>query len=450
MTQGSKTSRDSFSSKFGVIAAAAGSAIGLGNIWRFPSVTAENGGAAFLFIYLLCILILGIPVMLSEFMIGRSAQRNPYGAFKKLAPRTAWYITGLMGVVAAFMILAFYAVVSGWTLEYLYQSFTGNLVDKSSGELQTMFNSFRDDSFRPLLWFFIFMGLTAWIIIAGVRSGIEKVSKVLMPLLLVMLIFIAIYALTLPGSFAGVKYLFNPDFSKITPDVIFKALGQAFFSLSIGMGTLITYGSYIKKRDNLAGTTLSVVGADTFIAILAGIAIFPAVFALTDVQLLDMAQETGEALMFITLPSILNNVPGGQILSAMFFILLAVAALTSTISMLEVIVAFLTEEFNISRRKATISSAIAVSVLGVLSVLFVGVFRFLNFSSVNILLPLGGLLIVLFVGWYLSRKFTIDELSNDGKLSSKYIPVFLFLVKYIAPIAIAMVFIYGIINAVRA
>lgn len=449
MTQGSKVQRDSFSSKFGVIAAAAGSAIGLGNIWRFPSVTAENGGAAFLFVYLLCIVILGIPVMLSEFMIGRSAQRNPYGAFRKLAPKTVWYITGLMGVVAAFMILAFYAVVSGWTLEYLYQSFTGNLVAKSSDELQLMFNSFRDDSFRPLMWFFIFMGLTAWIIIAGVRSGIEKVSKVLMPLLLVMLVFIAVYVLTLPGSFEGVKYLFDPDFSKITPDVIFKALGQAFFSLSIGMGTLITYGSYIKRKENLTGTTLSVVGADTFIAVLAGIAIFPAVFALTDVQLLDMAQETGEALMFITLPSILNNVPGGQILSAMFFILLAVAALTSTISMLEVIVAFLTEEFKISRRKAAISAAVAVSILGVLSVLFVGVFRFLNFTSVNILLPLGGLLIVIFVGWYLSRQFSIEELTNEGKLKGKFIPVFLFLVRFIAPIAIAMVFIYGIINAVR-
>ncbi len=447
--QGSSEPRDSFSSKFGVIAAAAGSAIGLGNIWRFPSVTAENGGAAFLFIYLLCILILGIPVMLSEFLIGRSAQRNPYGAFKKLAPGKAWFITGLMGVLAAFMILAFYAVVSGWTLEYLYQSFTGNLADKNSAELKEMFNSFRNDSYRPLLWFVVFMGFTAWIIISGIRSGIERYTKILMPMLLVLLIFIAIYVLTLPGAKEGVKYLFNPDFSKITPDVIFKALGQAFFSLSIGMGTLITYGSYIKKKENLTGTTLSVVGADTFIAVLAGIAIFPAVFALTDVQLLDMAKETEEALMFITLPSILNNIPGGLILSAMFFVLLAVAALTSTISMLEVIVSFLVEETKLTRRKATIYSTLAVSVLGILSALYVGVFRFLNFTSVNILLPIGGFFIVLFIGWFLSKKITRDELTNNGSMKGKYIPVYLFLVKYLAPIAIAIVFIYGIINALK-
>jgi neurotransmitter:Na+ symporter, NSS family len=447
--QGSSAPRDSFSSKFGVIAAAAGSAIGLGNIWRFPSVTAENGGAAFLFIYLLCILILGIPVMLSEFLIGRSAQRNPYGAFKILAPGKVWFITGLMGVMAAFMILAFYATVSGWTLEYLYQSFSGNLANKNSTELSDMFHSFRNDSYRPLLWFAVFMGITAWIIISGIRSGIERYTKILMPMLLVMLIFIAIYVLTLPGAKAGLKYLFNPDFSKITPDVIFKALGQAFFSLSIGMGTLITYGSYIKKKENLTGTTLSVVGADTFIAVLAGIAIFPAVFALTDVQLLDMAKETEEALMFITLPSILNNVPGGIILSAMFFILLAVAALTSTISMLEVIVSFLVEETRLTRRKATIFSALSVSVLGVLSVLFVGVFRFLNFTSVNILLPIGGFFIVLFIGWFLSKKITRDELTNSGSLKGKYIPVYFFLVRYLAPIAIAIVFIYGIINALK-
>jgi NSS family neurotransmitter:Na+ symporter len=387
--------------------------------------------------------------MLSEFIIGRSAQRNPYGSFKKLAPGKPWFITGIMGVTAAFMILAFYAVVAGWTLEYLYQSFTGNLIDKNTTELKEMFNDFRNNSFRPLMWFFIFMGLTALIIISGVRSGIEKYSKVLMPMLLVMLIFLAIYVLTLPGSFAGVKYLFNPDFSKITPDVIFKALGQAFFSLSIGMGTLITYGSYIKKKENLSLTTFSVVGADTFIAVLAGIAIFPAIFALTDVQILDMAKETEEALMFITLPSILNNIPGGQILSAMFFILLSVAALTSTISMLEVIVAYMVEELKLARKKATILASIAVSILGVFSVLFVGVFRFLNFTSVNVLLPLGGLLIVLFVGWHLSKKITKEEFTNNGELKGKLLPIFLFLVKFIAPIAIAIVFIYGIINVLN-
>ncbi len=439
--------RDSFTSKFGVIAAAAGSAIGLGNIWRFPYVTGENGGAAFLFIYLICIIIIGVPVMLSEFVIGRSAQKNPYGAFKKLAPGKSWYLIGLMGVAAAFMILAFYTVVAGWTVEYVYQSFTGNLAGKSTVQLQKMFHDFRYDSIRPILWFFIFMGLTGWIVISGVKNGIEKYTKILMPLLLVMLLTMAIYVLTFDGASKGLKFLFNPDFSKITPAVILKALGQAFFSLSIGMGTLITYGSYIRKNDNLGTTAISVAGADTFIAILAGIAIFPAIFAFADVEHLNVNDITDEGLVFITLPNILINIPGGQIFSTMFFILLSVAALTSTISVLEVIVAYFSEELGIIRQKATYVAVALVSVLGILSVFFSGVFGFLNYTTANILLPLGGLFIVLFIGWFYAKKHTVDELSNSGKLKAKYIPAFRFSVRFIAPIAIAVVFLYGIFTS---
>lgn len=449
MNQGSSSPRDSFTSKFGVIAAAAGSAIGLGNIWRFPYETGVNGGGAFLVIYLLCILIIGLPVMISEFLIGRSAQRNPVGAFRQLAPKQPWYLIGLMGVVAAFMILAFYTVVAGWTLEYIFQSLLGNLGHKDPVQLKVMFDSFRYESYRPLLWFVIFIGLTGWVVIAGISKGIEKYTKILMPLLLFMLIVMAVYVLTLPNAFRGVEFLFKPDFSKITPEVILKALGQAFFSLSIGMGTLITYGSYIKKKENIGSTALSVVGADTFIAVLAGIAIFPAIFALSNVQSLDVTQLADEGLVFITLPSILYSVPGGQILSTMFFILLAVAALTSTISVLEVIVTYFVEELRLTRRRATVSAVASVSVLGVLSVFLTGVFGFLNFTTANILLPLGGLFIVVFVGWFLSRTIMRDELTNSGLLKGKYIPVYLFLVKFIAPIAIAIVFIYGILNAIK-
>ncbi len=446
MNTGSSLPRDSFSTKFGVIAAAAGSAIGLGNIWRFPYETGVNGGGAFLVIYLLCILIIGLPVMISEFLIGRSAQRNPYGAFKLLAPGKPWYLIGLMGVLAAFMILAFYTVVAGWTLEYIYQSFMGSLKGKDPVQLKQMFDNFRYDSYRPVLWFAIFIILTGWVVIAGIKNGIEKYTKILMPLLLLMLISMAVYVLTLPGASAGLEFLFKPDFSKITPEVILKALGQAFFSLSIGMGTLITYGSYIKKKENLSGTALSVVGFDTFIAVLAGIAIFPAIFALTSVENFDVTRLADEGLVFITLPSILYSVPGGQILSTMFFILLAVAALTSTISVLEVIVTYFVEELKLVRRKATIVAVGSVSVLGVLSVLFTGVFSFLNFTSANILLPLGGFFIVLFVGWFLSRKVTQDELTNNGTVRARMLPVYLFLVRFIAPIAIAIVFLYGLLN----
>jgi len=449
MSQESSSPRDSFSTKFGVIAAAAGSAIGLGNIWRFPYETGVNGGGAFLVVYLVCILLIGLPVMISEFLIGRSAQRNPFGAFKSLAPGKPWYLIGLMGVVAAFMILAFYTVVAGWTLEYIYQSFAGTLKGKDPIELKGMFDSFRYESYRPLLWFVIFIGLTGWVVIAGIKNGIEKYTKILMPMLLIMLVAMSVYVLTLPGAGKGLEFLFKPDFSKLTPNVILKALGQAFFSLSIGMGTLITYGSYIKKKENLGSTALSVAGADTFIAVMAGVAIFPAIFALSNVGEFDVTRLADEGLVFITLPSILYSIPGGPILSTMFFILLSVAALTSTISVLEVIVTYFVEELKLTRKRATISAVASVSILGILSVLFSGVFGFLNFTSANILLPLGGLFIVLFVGWSLSKKITREELTNSGSIKGKFIPLYLFLVKFIAPVAIAIVFIYGIWNAIH-
>lgn len=446
---GLPSNRESFGSKFGVIAATAGSAIGLGNIWRFPYVVGENGGAAFIIIYLGFVIAIGIPVMLSEFSIGRSAQLNVYGSFRKLAPKKPWYLIGLMGVVAAFMILAFYTAVAGWTLEYLYQSVIDGFHGKSPEELNSMYDNFIGGTSRPLIWFFVFMGLTAFIIMAGVKNGIEKSTKILMPLLLVLLLILIVRSVTLPGAAKGISFLFKPDFSKITASTFLEALGQAFFSLSIGMGTLITYGSYIQKSDNLGSTAFSVAMADTLIAILAGLAIFPAVFAF------NITPGYGEGLVFVTLPNIFEQMPGGTVFSIMFFILLGVAALTSTISVLEVIVAFFVEELKMKRKAATWLATSTVSVLGILCVLSTSslaefkifgftVFGLMNFTTANILLPLGGFFIVIFVAWFFGRDKAKNELSNEGKLKATYIPLFIFIVKFVAPLAIAFVFLQGI------
>ncbi len=441
--------RESFGSKFGVIAATAGSAIGLGNIWRFPYVAGENGGAAFIIIYLGFVIAIGIPVMLSEFTIGRRAQLNVYGSFRKLAPNRPWYLIGLMGVAAAFMILAFYTAVAGWTLEYIYQSIIGGFHGKSPEELNSMYNNFIGGTSRPLIWFFVFMTLTAIIIMAGVKNGIEKSTKILMPLLLVLLIILIVRSVTLPGAAKGISFLLKPDFSKITALTFLEALGQAFFSLSIGMGTLITYGSYIQKKDDLGTTAFSVAMADTLIAILAGLAIFPAVFAF------NIAPGYGEGLVFVTLPNIFEQMPGGTIFSIMFFVLLGVAALTSTISVLEVIVAFFVEELKMKRKAATWLATFSVSILGILCVLSTSslanfkilgftVFGLMNFTTANILLPLGGFFIVIFVAWFFGRDNTRTELTNNGKLKALYIPLFLFIIKFVAPLAIAFVFLQGI------
>lgn len=441
--------RESFGSSFGVIAATAGSAIGLGNIWRFPYVAGENGGAAFLLVYIGFIIVIGVPVMLSEFVIGRSAQQNAFGSFRKLAPGKPWYLIGLMGVVAAFMILSFYTAVAGWTLEYIYQSLINGFAGKSSGELESMFNEFTGSSYRPVLWFFVFMALTAIIIMLGVKKGIEKSTKILMPLLFVLLIVLAIRAMTLPGAMEGVNFLFRPDFSKITTKSILEALGQAFFSLSIGMGTLITYASYIPKDNNLRRTAVSVAFTDTFVAILAGLAIFPAVFAF------NIAPGSGAGLVYITLPNIFQQMPGGFVFSLMFFVLLGVAALTSTISVLEVIVAFFSEELNMSRKAATWVSTALVSILGVMASLSWGlmsdvkifgksIFDMLDYTSANILLPLGGFFIVLFVAWFFGREEVKEELSNNGKLSVKYLPFYLFVIRFLAPLCIAFIFLQGL------
>jgi neurotransmitter:Na+ symporter, NSS family len=449
MSNSDFTPRDSFSSKFGIIAAAAGSAVGLGNIWKFPYVLGQNGGGAFLVVYILFIIAIGLPVMLSEFSIGRMAQRNAIGSFKKLGKGTPWYLVGVMGVAAAFLILSFYSAVAGWTLEYISKSVTNSFAGRDESQLNLMFTSFISGTWRPLFWQLVFMILTGWIVAAGIKKGIEQYTKVLMPLLVIMIIILCIRSLTLPGAGEGLSFLFKPDFSKLSTDAILSALGQAFFSLSLGMGTLITYGSYVGKNNNLSNTVVQVSVADTLIAIMAGIAIFPAVFAFG----IDPGE--GPGLVFITLPNIFQQMTGGYFFALIFFVLLAVAALTSSVSVLEVVVAYFVEELQLPRKRATIFASVMITVLGVFCTLSFGIisdvnffgmsfFDLMDFTASNILLPLGGFFIVMFVGWYLGSASARREISNEGTLGVKHFPVFMFLVRFVAPFAITLVFIYGL------
>ncbi len=441
--------RAQFSSKFGLIAAAAGSAIGLGNIWKFPYITGVYGGAAFLFVYLGFILAIGLPVMLSELIIGRKSRRNAFGAFKKLAPGTPWMMIGSFGVAAAFLILSFYGVVAGWSIKYIIFSITNHFHNSTPGEIAQSFNTFIADPLSPLIYQVIFMVLTGAIVIIGVQKGIERYSKVLMPVLLVLIIILDIRAVTLKGAGEGLHFLFNPDFSKLSFEGVLSALGHAFFSLSLGMGTLITYGSYVNKNDNLINTALQVTVADTVIAILAGIAIFPAVFAF------NIEPGQGVGLIFITLPNVFMQMPGGHIFSILFFVLLTIAALTSAISILEVVVAYFTEELKIKRQISTIFATALITLLGIICSLSLGIFSdieiakrnifdFLDHISANILLPLGGMFIALFMGWAFGKYRVFREVAHGGKLKGWLLKIFMILVKFVAPLAIFIVFLQGL------
>ncbi|WDV45950.1 sodium-dependent transporter [Clostridiaceae bacterium M8S5] len=444
--------RDSFKSRLGILAAAAGSAIGLGNIWRFPHITGTNGGGAFLIVYLVCIVLIGLPIMISEFIIGRSTKKNAIGAFRELAPKTPWSIIGWMGLLCAVVILSFYGVVAGWCMHYVSNSITNSFAGKSVTELSNMFTSLISSNWLPIIWQLLFMAITGYIVAAGIKNGIEKYSKILMPLMFLLIIILDIRALTLDNAMEGINFLFKPKFNELTLDAVFLALGHAFFTLSLGMGTMLTYGSYINDGENLKSTAVNVSIADTVIALLAGIAIFPAVFSY------GIKPDTGAGLAFISLPLVFEQMPFGNIFGILFFSLLAVAALTSSISILEVIVAYFTEEFNMSRTKVTVFSTLFVSIIGILCSLSNGILKeytifgmtfmnFMEYLSANILLPLGGLLICLFVGYYMDKKIIKDQLRNKGSISSissTFLVIFLLLVKFISPIAILIVFLKGI------
>lgn len=449
MANTDSSKRDSFGSKFGIIAATAGSAIGLGNIWKFPYIAGENGGGVFLVIYLIFIVLIGVPVMMSEFIIGRKAKQNVFGAFRQLTSHGFWKIIGVMGVLAAFLILSFYGTIAGWTIEYLFIAIKNGFAQNSASEINTMFEVFSTSAIKPVLLQIVFMGLTAYIVIGGIKKGIEKYTKILMPLLLIIIIYLDITAVSLKGGIEGLKFLFQPDFSKLTTTCIIDALGHSFFTLSLGMGVLITYASYFQKDTNLTETSISVAGADTLIALLAGIAIFPAVFAF------HAEPGSGPGLVFMTLPNIFKLIPGGYIFSILFFLLLAVAALTSSISILEVVVAYVSEEKNITRKKATILTTILITITGILCTLSFGplnnlklggftIFDIFDKLASNILLPLGGMLISIFIGWKLNKHIITEELSNYGTIKIKFAKLFMFLVRYLAPIAIFFVFVHGL------
>ena len=446
-----KKKRDGFGSKIGIIAAAAGSAIGLGNIYRFPCELGNNGGAAFLLVYLAVVIFLGIPVMLSELVIGRRSQSNSVGAFKKLAPKTAWPIVGYMGVLCGFLIFAFYSTVSGWTLEYIVKSVSNSFHGKDMAALEQDFANFHNMGWRNVMWQAIFIVLTGFVVFKGVQNGIEKYAKILMPVLLVILVILGIRSMTLPGAKEGLAFLFKPDFSKINGGVLISALGQGFFSLSLGMGVLITYGSYEKKSDNLTSTAFSVVLADTVIALLAGIVIFPAAFSF------GVNPQAGMGLVFNTIPMIFNQMTGGYVFCIIFFILLAIAALTSTISLLEVVVAYISEELHVKRQWATVIACAATMLLGCFASLSLmdhtpftiggkTVFDALDFITANVMLPLGGILIVIFVGWRFGKAKFFQEVTNEGTIKASLKKVILFIIRYLAPVAIAIVFISGLIK----
>lgn len=437
--------RATFGSKIGVILATVGCAVGLGNIWRFPYMLGENGGAAFLLVYISCILFLGIPVMITEFFIGRYSRKNAAGAFKVMAPGTKWSVIGYNGVTAAFLILGYYAVVSGWTLEYIVQAFSGSLEGKNATDFADEFTAFSTGVFRPILWTVVFIALTHIIIVSGVKEGIERASKVMMPMLFLILIALCVRSITLPGASEGLTFLFNPDFSKIDSSVVLSAMGQAFFSLSIGMGCLITYASYFGKQTNLQTTALQVTILDTLVAVLAGVMIFPAVFSF------GIEPTTGPELVFITLPNVFEQLPFGNIWSFVFFVLLALAALTSTISLHEVSTAYVHEEYHVSRKKAAIIVSVGVTIVGILSSLSMGLlksytlfglnfFNLLDFVTAKIMLPLGGMMICIFTAKRVDKLLLKEEVTNHGTIRFYFFNTYAFFVKYIAPIGIGLIF----------
>ena len=446
-----KNNRANFGSKLGVILASAGSAVGLGNIWRFPFETGNHGGAAFILIYLGCVLFFGIPIMVAEFSIGRHSRANTAGAYQKLAPGTHWRWVGRMGVLAGFLILGYYSVVAGWTLEYIVQAGTNAFAGQSANDFIASFNGFIAHPWRPALWMAVFMLMTHFIIVKGVEKGIEKSAKIMMPMLFLVLIVLAVCSVSLPGARAGIEFLLKPDFSKVNGNVLLGAMGQAFFSLSLGMGCLCTYASYFRNDTNLPKTALNVGWIDTMVAILAGFIIFPAAFSV------GIQPDAGPSLLFITLPNVFQQAFGNLpwlavILSIMFYVLLALAALTSTISLHEVVTAYLHEEFNLTRGRAAKLVTAGCTFLGVLCSLSLGVgkeltvfgltlFDLFDFLTAKIMLPLGGFFIAIFTGWYLDKRIVWEEVSNNGTLPKVVYRIWLFLLKYIAPIGIGFIFI---------
>ena len=445
-------SRDSFGSRFGALVAMAGSAVGLGNLWRFPYLVGENGGAAFIIIYILLSFLICLPIFISEFVIGRRSQKNAYAAFRDLSGGSAWRWVGLFTIIVPLVVLSYYSVIGGWSVEYLLKSVTFAFESASQSAMSTMFSDFVSSTWGPLLVHTGFLLVTIMIVVVGIKDGIEKFSKVMMPLLFFMVLAIAIYSMTLPGAKAGLDYLFNPDFSKITGKACAAALGQAFFSLSLGFGTIMTYASYVDKKENILFQSTATAVSDLMFALIAGMAIMPAVFAF------GLNPQSGPGLVFETLPFVFGQMPAGGFVAILFFLALLVAALTSSISMLEVAVAYLVEEKGFSRVWACVVLFVICWVVGAVCSLSFGplsdvkidggnIFDFFDNLSSNILMTLGSLLTVLFVGWRLKKTDVYDEFTNGGTLSrnAKLFGVLWFLIRYICPLAIISIFVSGLL-----
>ena len=447
-----KLERANFSSKLGVILATAGSAVGLGNVWRFPYMTGENGGAVFIMIYVVCVLLLGIPCMISEFIIGRHGQANTARAFRKLSGGTPWSIIGYMGVLTGFLITGYYAVVAGWCLEYIWASLIGHMQGDPE-YFKTYFAEFSGDPVKPIFWTIIILGITYLIIEHGVRDGIERASKLLMPTLFLLLLIIVGASCMLPGADKGIEFLFKPDLTAINSNVFLAALGPAFYSLSIAMGCICTYASYFSKQTNLTKSALQIGVIDSIVAILAGLMIFPAAFSV------GVNPDSGPSLIFITLPNVFQQAFSqmpvvGYVIALLFFLLLSLAALTSLISLHEVSTAFFHEELVITRKKAALLVTVSTCVIGVFCSLSLGavghsleffgrsLFDWFDFVTGQIFLPVVGFLTCIFIGWFVPHKVVHDEFTNWGTLRGRFFHFYIFLVKYVCPICILFIFLH--------
>ena len=446
-----RLSHNNFKSRIGIILATAGSAVGLGNIWRFPYMTGENGGAAFILLYILFILLLGIPGMICEFIVGRHAGTNAVRAYGRLSGKKGWRVVGYMGILSSILIFGFYSVVAGWCLYYLLSSVLNRLAGDSQFILD-YFSTFSSDLITPILCGLLFIVLTHLVVAKGVRGGIERVSKLLMPLLFILLLVIVVSSCMLPGAERGIEFLFKPDFNKVTHETLLDALGQAFFSLSLGTACLCTYASYFSRGINLAKSAAQIALIDTLIAILAGLMIFPAAFSV------GIDADSGPSLIFITLPNVFNqafvHIPwAGYLISILFYALLALAALTSTISMHEIGTSFFQEEMRLPRKKAVWIVSGASGVICILSSMSMGavegmtlfgmpLLSFFDFITAKLMMPIGALLTTFYVGWYAPLTTVRNEFTNKGTVGEKLFPLFLFTVRYICPIFILLIFMH--------
>lgn len=448
--QDKKSIHGSWASRWVFILAATGSAVGLGNIWKFPYITGENGGGAFVLVYLLCIALVGIPIMLAEVFIGRRARQSPCNALQSLAEESEktkkWGLIGLMGMLAGVLIFSFYSIVAGWVLQYIVSTANGSLNGITAEQAGETFSALLADPSMLLVWHTVFTIMVVIVVIGGVNAGIERATRIMMPALFVLLFVLFGYGMSTDGFSAGWSFMFDFDFSKLTWDAVLVAVGHSFFTLSLGMGSIMAYGSYMPKRASIGSTVLAIGFLDTLVALVAGLAIFPIIFSN------GMDPAAGPGLMFISLPVAFGQMAGGQFFGTLFFILIGVAAWTSAISLLEPTVAFLVERVGMKRSTATLSLGVVVWALGILclgsfnfmsDVTLFGknVFDFLDYLTANIMLPLGGILVALFAGWVVKDKFAADELNFSSEGLFK---LWLFVIKFIAPVAVAIVFVLNL------